>query len=447
MESNARLQFSPFFSKMLLAFALLMAGIGVKRVAESFEPSAIYQKDFVSGYLLAKAMQAGLDPYQPLPALAQRFTPATQMENLPHPTPHTIAIGWLCYPFAWLPYERAALAWLFFELMCLALAVALLLHNLELPVTLRHGAFGMVLGLAWMPVIDDLGLGQFSVFLLVLWLLTWRDLRSRHEARAGLWLGIMIVTKLVGWPIVIWLAWRRRWRGVMAAIATTTLLQLLAVALHGWTTVRDYYVKVGPLVSGIYRTHDANYSLWTFGARLFAPFGTNFATTPLWPASGLVTWVGLALPGLALAIGLWRISRTSNDDLAFVFLACLSLLLNPIAWTHYLMTTSLGIGLFLRRLQQLGWPRVWAYRLFWLVVPLSVAQTTWALLAVRLTAEGVGADGRAFIPFWSSWLTIVPALAVMSLGWMLLNLHDQPQPVSVAAHQRFKTVPVEAPAS
>ena len=62
----------------------------------------MYKKDFLSGYLLAKALQTGVDPYLPIPELTQRWLPEHNVTGLVrHPTPHTLAMGWLCYPFAW----------------------------------------------------------------------------------------------------------------------------------------------------------------------------------------------------------------------------------------------------------------------------------------------------------------------------------------------------------
>lgn len=445
MDRSARLQLSPALRKMLLIFTLVMVGLGGKRVAESLGTPGVYQKDFLAGYLLAQALRTGIDPYQPLPALAQRFTPSTRMENLPHPTPHTLALGWVCLPFTWLPYEKAAWAWLLVEIICLTATVYLLLRNLDIAVTPRRWALGFVIGCAWTPVITDLWLGQFNIFLLVFWLLAWAALRQMREARAGIWLGAMIAFKLTGWPVVLWFAVQRRWRGVMTAGATALLLELLAVALHGRATVRDYFVKIGPQVGAYYRLDDANFSLWTFGVRCFAPFGANFVTTPPVTSPMLARWSSAALPLLALAAGLWRSRRERQDDVAFVLMVNVSLLLNPIAWPHYLLAMSMSIGLILCHLRQLDWPRIWVYRLVWLILPLSLPQTAWARLAIGLTGQGVSADGRPFVPFWSSWLTFAPALTVGGLTWLLLRLQEQPHAQPLSVQSPANMIPEQAP--
>jgi Glycosyltransferase family 87 len=449
MEKSARLQFSSGFKKILVAFAVCLSLIGCKRVVESFGRPAIYEKDFMSGYLLAKALQAGVNPYVPLPELAQRFGQSTKMEHLDHPTPHTVAMGWLCYPFAWLPYEKAAVAWLLFELVCLVVAVRLLLLGLGVELSPQRWLIGCGVALAWIPVVDDLFLGQFSLCLLVMWLCVWHALRDEQDARGGLWLGVMITLKLVGWPVVLWLAWRRRWRGVLAAGAMAAALHLVAIGLHGWTTMRDYYLKVGPLVSAFYRTHDANYSLWTFGARMFAPFGLNFATASPLQLPLMAKLLSVALPVAVLAIGLWFAQREREFDVAFGLLVCVSLLVNPIAWTHYLMTTCIVIGLILQRLALLDWPRVWAHRLMLIALPLSLTQTSWALMVIALATHGVAA-GRPQVSFWASWLTVVPSLAVMGLGWLLWRVNqltEQPETAEAQPWANLKAVSEWSPSA
>ena len=75
METNAslKLTLSPGFKRLLLLLAALNGLVGIKRIIESFLAPDIYRKDFVSGYLMAKAMLNGVNPYLPLPELADRW--------------------------------------------------------------------------------------------------------------------------------------------------------------------------------------------------------------------------------------------------------------------------------------------------------------------------------------------------------------------------------------
>ena len=122
-----------------------------------FSESAI---DFLSGYLLAKAMLTGVNPYLPLNELATLWLPEHNITDFTHSTPHPFAIGWLCLPLASLRYEQAAVVWLIFELCCLATAVALFFRVLKLKFNWRYWLLATFLALGWVPVLDDLWLGR-----------------------------------------------------------------------------------------------------------------------------------------------------------------------------------------------------------------------------------------------------------------------------------------------
>jgi len=315
IKDAARLELSPAFKRFLLLFAIGSALLSLKRVIFSVTSFWVYKKDLLSGYLLAKAMVTGVNPYLPLNELATLWLPEHNITDLTHPTPHPFAIGWLCLPLAWLRYEHAAIVWLIFELCCLAAAVALFFHLLRLKFDWRYWLLATFLALGWVPVLDDLWLGQFSLFLLVLFLCVWLRLREGREVLGGMLLGVLMTLKLTGWPVVLWLAWRRRWGAVIMAVATFVDAHLLAIHFHGWAMVRDYYLKVGPQVGAFYRPHDANFSAWTLGQRLFADSGFNFVLTPLVNAPLLATALNVLAPLSILATVLWLAHRARKGDL------------------------------------------------------------------------------------------------------------------------------------
>jgi hypothetical protein len=231
----------------------------------------------------------------------------------------------------------------------------------------------------------------------------------------------MLTLKLTGWPIILFLLLQRRWRAVIAAGGAVSLLHVLAMGGHGWALVRDYYLKVGPLVSAHYRGHDANPSLWTFGERLFAEFGNNFLSAPLWPAPLLARVVNVVLPLAVLATALYAAQRLGDFNAGFALLACVSVVLNPVAWTHYLLLTVPATGVVVQRLRALGWPRAWVKRLLLISAPFCVTHPLWSLLALSFSSAG-GADPRPSVPFAAAWLTVTPTLAVLALGCLLWRI-------------------------
>src|SRR5262249_59796277 len=66
----------------------------------SLSPRVIYGKDFVSPYLMAKAIASGGNPYTPLPDLTVRYLPETPPSHYPHPKPHPPFIGIPSAPLA-----------------------------------------------------------------------------------------------------------------------------------------------------------------------------------------------------------------------------------------------------------------------------------------------------------------------------------------------------------
>ncbi len=53
----------------------------------------VYRKDFLQEYLLARAIAEGVDPYLPIPMLADRFLGQLPVPLFPHPTPHPPTAG------------------------------------------------------------------------------------------------------------------------------------------------------------------------------------------------------------------------------------------------------------------------------------------------------------------------------------------------------------------
>lgn len=433
MKQTTHLELSPAMKRYLLIFAAFTALLTIQRVVTSVTTLLIYKKDILSGYLLAKAMVTGVNPYLPLTELANLWLPEHNITDLNHPTPHPFAIGWLCLPLAWLTYEAAARVWLVFELCCLGITVALFFRALELKFQWRQWALACFLALGWVPVLDDLWLGQFSLCLLALFMGAWVCLRENKDWQGGLLLGVLMTLKLAGWPIVLFLALRRRWRGAVAAGACFAGLHLIAITVHGWALVRDYYLKVGPQLSAHYRPHDANFSLWTIGTRFFTESGLNFALTPLWQAPLLAKLVNVLLPVLLLTLVLWLAWRldtqTRTFDAAFALLLGASCVLNPIAWTHYLMLAAPALALLVRCLHEGNWPRRLTYQTLALVWPLALAQLTFVSLAMRF-ASGVNEAGKPIVWAVPGMLTLVPLIALLGLLWWFARLYLNPQPAS-----------------
>jgi Glycosyltransferase family 87 len=428
MNHSAGITLSPSFQRFALAIAALNGLAGVKRVVESFLPGQLYKKDFMSPYLMAKAMLAGVDPYQTLPELAAKLIQITgdnpfagPAPHLNHPTPHTPFMGLASLPFALVGYETAAALWLIVELVCLAASLALLMRWWGSPVKASNAALLLIAALGWVPVVEDLWFGQVTLCLLLLLTGAWLALRDGKDAPGGALLGGLIALKLTAWPIVLFLALRRRWTAVGAAALTALAANLAAMPLIGFESVKAYYLKVGPALASYYRSHDTNFSAWTLGRRLFAGFGNNFHSSPLLASELLAAVFTILAPAAVLLLGLRAAWKSKNFDTAFGILTGVGILVGPIAWTHYLILALIPMAIVARRLSAMGWPRRMTYQAFCFLAPLSLAQAAYSS-AIGLLAANANLNGAPSVPFAAGLITLVPAAALVGMLWLLWRL-------------------------
>jgi hypothetical protein len=424
MNESQGFTLSPKFRRIFPVFAVLYGLVGIGRIVESFLQPDLYKKDFISPYLLAKAMIQGGDPYLPLPELARIWMSYANYTALDHPTPHPPVFGLFAVPFALLSYEKAAVLWLFFELGCLLASVALLHRWWRGAARPGWIAVWFAFALGWTPVAQDLWFSQLSCFLLLLMIGAWLSLREGRDAMGGTLLGGLMAFKLLAWPVVLYLVLRRRWRGVIAYGVVWSAAHLIAVAVTGLDSVRDYYLKIGPQLASYYRPHDSNFSAWTWGHRLFIGGGENFIAQPLWPSDLLAKFFIPVIPALILAAGLWLAGRAKQFDTSFGILVCVAVLVSPIAWTHYLMFASIPILIIARRLRMMDWPRKLTVLAFVLWLSLSMSQAVYAVAALMLGYR-VTADGVTVVSFPVWLLTMFPAFALCALSWVVWRSDPQ----------------------
>jgi hypothetical protein len=396
--------------------------VGIAFIARSFAPP--YSKDMRSGYLMAQAMVHGVNPYLPLPELGRVFLPAHPIEDLTHPSPHPFAVGWLSLPLTLLTYEHASVVWLLFELVCLGVSVALFLRILRVPVRGWQTLAITFLAIGWWPVVDDLRWGQLDSLLVAMFLGAWLLLRRGRDVAGGMLLGGLALVKLAGWPVVLWLAVQRRWKAVWATGLVWSLLHVLAIELYGWPLVRDYYLKVGPRVGAIYRVWEGNFSTWTIGQRLFAESGDRILSTPLWRSPFLASVVTFAVPLLVVGLGLRAAQRLKSFDASFALLMAVGIVLNPVAWQHYLVMAAPAFVLLVLRLRELQWPPRTTALVASLLLAISVPYSRFWLLTLHF-ATGVSPTGKPIVPALPALITLTIGVALGALLWLFVSLEPK----------------------
>ncbi|MGH9840240.1 MAG: glycosyltransferase family 87 protein [Blastocatellia bacterium] len=405
----------------LVVVASITGFTGAQLAFSSLSPTAVYSKDFIQEYLLAKAVLLGIDPYLPLPEVAKQVFGTVPAPVFPHPTPHTPALAVLSTPLGLVRYEYAAVLWLLLSIGCLIESVILLLRYWGGRIKSWHVVLICWAALGWSPVWEDLVIGQTNLPLLLLLIVMWQALRKGEEILGGVILGCVIALKLMAWPILIFLCLRRRWKSVFATFASAILLNLIALGAIGANGMRNYYFEVGPLLSSLYRAHSDNFSAWTIGWRLFSGTGSNVAhgisAPPFIESPTLALIFGYVLPAVLLITGLALAQRAGSFDLSIALLIAVGILVNPIAWGHYLVLVAIPAVIVTRRLVDLNFPGKETLLMAVIVFLLSLPGRFVTSLSSHFSKGEMPLE-TTLVPFGASLITLLPAACILCLIWV-----------------------------
>jgi len=415
-----------FLRYFLLAALLFIGLLGLRFAFLSLAPPGVYMKDFIQEYLLGRAALAGVNPYLPLPELADQFIGPLDHPIFPHPTPHPPPVILLGIPLALLSYETAALVWLLFEIFCLGASIYLILGWRRQTVPLWPVLLTTVVVMGWGPVIDGLVVGQLMSLLLLLLGTAWALWRRDQWIAGAVVLGIATALKLVVWPLTLLFLLYRQWRALAAFVITFVGANVLAGLVVGGDVVAFYYTTVGAEVEAIYRAHEGNFAIWGLGWRLFSGTGSpvigGIHAPPLLARPELAVYGSAMFLLLFLLFVLWACLKTRRLDARLAILIGAAVIANPIAWSHYLILLIIPLAIVGRYLSDLSFPRTatnWAGFLALLMLwPRSELQRLVRLFA----APEIGSEIFPAVPFVASLITLTPLLAVLSLLLFILYL-------------------------
>ena len=402
---------------ILLGCLILLAMATIRTIVVSAVPPLQYHHDLLQEYLLGKAVLAKVDPYLPLPELMTLFFPEADVSALPHSTPHPPPVVLLGLPLALLPYSTASFLWTVLELLSVVGVWFMMSRWFGIrlrPCRLLLAAF-LILG--WVPFLQELAYRQLMIVLLAL-LLGAGLMEHRHKPyAAGILLGIALSLKLLGWPILMWWAIRRKWTAVWAAMVTIgTLNALAALILHPRVVVR-YYFATAQNVTPHYQAFAFNFSPWTVGWRLFSGTGSSvlmsITAPPLFHAPQIAPIASLAIVAALFVALMTIVLRTDDPLVSYPMLLCLSILLSPVTWIHYFTWVLPALVILGKRLFESALPPLPTSTglLIVLVLGLPAHLITQAVLALHndpLSSE-------LQVSFWAASLTLLQPLAVVSL--------------------------------
>jgi hypothetical protein len=284
-----------------------------------------FQFDFKGDlYGAGRAIVSGRNPYQPgvvdayAAVLRTGGTPAILAVPL-YPPPALLA----AVPFSLLPFNVAGV--LFMLLSMAAVIVALRLLGVR---------DWRCIGVACLsdPAMTGAWIGNVSPLLLLGAAVAWRWRSS--VVRPAVAVASVLATKLILWPLVLWLALTRRLRAAVLTLATALVGTFAAWAVIGFAGLSSYPHL---LASDAYKDEGRGFSLVSALLSVGLPVGVARALA-----------LGAAV---ALLLAAWMlVRRPDGDERAFGLAVMAALIASPVIWDHYLVLLFAPIALLSRRL-------------------------------------------------------------------------------------------------
>lgn len=409
---------SPGFRALIPYLLVINSLVGLIRIYSSFTFPNLQMKDFIQEFLMAKALLNGEGMYESIPELSRRWIGDELVTTLNHPTPHPPVLGILSLPFGFVSYKVSAILWLIIEIICLYAIVWRMLEWWDGKRSVRKCVLIVLAALGWMPLIEELWLGQIGTLLLLLLLSAWMKFETRRDACGGCLLGIAIAIKIFAWPVVAFLLLYRRWKAALSALAAIVTINMCALLILGKDQFLYYYQHVAPSIGMLYRSHDCNYSTWTLGKRVFGEYGRYFASAPLLFSPSGEKVVTYLLPILVLLSGLGIVAIMKKFENAFGAVLLISILVSPIAWTHYNLLAIIPLAIVAKWYSAAGWPKAKSYKLILSFALLSVFSGAYQTMAIWFST-GRTATGLLLVPFWATQITFLPVAGIVLLFYLI----------------------------
>ena len=187
------------------------------------------------------------------------------------------------------------------------------------------------LAFAWPCVVDAVQTGNVTVFLCFFAALAWRFRDSAF--RSGASLGLSLATKVLLWPLVIWLAASGRLRSALWSVGIAAATMLVTWGAIGFSGMSDYpglLHRLSDFMDG------RSYTVYALGLDAGLP-------SPL--ARSL--WLVLAVALLAATA---VVARRGDDRRAFVLALTATLACTPIVWLHYFSLLVVAVAVMQPRL-------------------------------------------------------------------------------------------------
>ena len=173
--------------------------------------------------------------------------------------------------------------------------------------------------------------GNVTIPLLLLTSLAWRA--RELPVRAGAWAGLAVATKIICWPLAVWLVSTRRLRAAVTSVVVAGGVTAVLWGSLGFSGLLGYPSSLGKLQTA---QQGSSYTVRALLEDLGAP------------GLGRLAWYALVLAVLA---GCVIAGRRGDDRLSFSFAVLAAIVASPIVWLHSFVLLLAPVALYRPRLR------------------------------------------------------------------------------------------------
>jgi glycosyl transferase family 87 len=268
---------------------------------------------------------------------------AGQITDIFLANPPVTAVAWV--PLAYLSVEQARELWLACSVLCLAIAIGLIARQFGEALNLPLLAVLAALFTLAAPSREQFLLGQMYALVLLLHTIGWQAYTRKHDAIAGVALGLALALKLSGWPIGLLLIARRRWTAVWTSAITAVGAVAITLPWTGLDAWRVFWLNAVPQAlrrpSATLTVYQDTAGFWQHWLRYDARLNPH----PLID----VPWLATVLTSSTTLIACYAlIARPRADHLSFAAAIALVELLSPSAEQYHYIVLLLPLAVLWR---------------------------------------------------------------------------------------------------
>ncbi|NUO80495.1 DUF2029 domain-containing protein [candidate division KSB1 bacterium] len=276
-----------------------------------------------------------------------RYGMAQQLGGfIPHPPPTALVM----LPLVRFEPLTAKRVWIVLNLACAIICIALFaritaMHWLPVAIIFLGTGFGLI---------NNFLFGQMYLLLLAT-IAAGIYLQQRgHAIAAGVLLGLMLPMKYVGAFFLIYFAWKKEWRVVLAGICTSLVVALIAVALAGFEIFLVFFNEVLPrhLQGEIQDPFAIQFQSWNSMLRRLFVYEASLNPQPALSSELLFIILKNFIPWLWLAAFVWIYRATKFESATqqrlfeIGMLPLAILLISPGSATYHFLLLSLSTTCF-----------------------------------------------------------------------------------------------------